>query len=256
MQNYGHITKTAAGHYGDAQFTAMMMAKVISVQLVSMLGYDLLFSDVDIVWFKEPLTYFKGHDSPVKNHDVIFQDDGSRSLRYAPYSANSGFYFVRNNARTQHFLTSLLMRTNEIMSTTSHQKAMVALMTEHVTLYGLKAKVVAKTEPEFPGGFHYNQKTREYMKAFYAGEVDPYIFHMSWTLSKENKLKYLRQMGEWYVQEACIQQEPNTITGFQENAVQTCCSAEPLVTCWFRDKPSKIPCLESPNLDKGRPSFW
>ena len=66
------------------RFTAMMLAKVISVQLVSMLGYDLLFSDVDIVWFNDPLEYFNGPNSPVKQHDLIFQDDGSRTLRYAP----------------------------------------------------------------------------------------------------------------------------------------------------------------------------
>lgn len=86
---------------------AMMLAKVVSVQLVNVLGYDLLFSDVDvshrlfrrsphdvsfqidslllvmqIVWFKNPLEYFQGPISPVKDHDVIFQDDGSRTLRY------------------------------------------------------------------------------------------------------------------------------------------------------------------------------
>lgn len=67
----------------------MMLAKVISVQLVSLLGYDLLFSDVDVVFYKNPLTYFNGPDSPVKQHDVIFQDDGSRTLRYAPVSLAS-----------------------------------------------------------------------------------------------------------------------------------------------------------------------
>ena len=36
----------------------MMMAKVICVQLVSMLGFDFLFQDVDIVWFKNPLDLF------------------------------------------------------------------------------------------------------------------------------------------------------------------------------------------------------
>ena len=153
-------------------------------------------------------------------------------------------------------MTSLLMRTNEILSANSHQKAMVALMTEHVTVYGLRAKVVSKFEEEFPGGFHYNQKTMEYMRDFYAGRVHPYIFHMSWTSSKDNKLKYFRQMGEWFVKDACIQQEAPQIPGFSANAVQTCCAAEPLVSCHYRDKPSKIPCKDSPNIDEGRPSFW
>ena len=133
---------------------------------------------------------------------------------------------------------------------------MVALMNEHVTVYGLKAKVISKSEEEFPGGYHYHQRSGEFMRNFYAGKVHPYIFHMSWTLSKENKLKYLRQMGEWFVHDVCIEHEANQISGFAEDGLQACCSAEPLISCHFRDKPSKIPCRDSPNIDKGKPSFW
>ena len=135
-------------------------------------------------------------------------------------------------------------------------------MTEHVTVYGLRAKVVSKDAEEFPGGYHYNQKSGQFMRNLFAGNVHPYIFHMSWTASKENKLKYLRQMGEWYVHDACIQHEANDIAGFDVPAANTaggisaCCSAEPLLSCHYRDKPSKVPCRDSPNIDKGRPSFW
>ena len=83
----------AAGRYGDKKFTAMMMAKVIVVQMVSALGYDMLFQDVDIVWYKDPLEYFRNTND---DFDIYFQDDGGHSVRYAPYSANSGFYCVRS----------------------------------------------------------------------------------------------------------------------------------------------------------------
>jgi len=42
-KNYGSAPKTAARSYGDRAFTAMMMAKVYCVQMISFLGYDLLF---------------------------------------------------------------------------------------------------------------------------------------------------------------------------------------------------------------------
>lgn len=51
-----------------------MMAKVICVQLVNELGFDLLFQDVDVVWYKNPMDYFKSHHA--KQFDVYFQDDG------------------------------------------------------------------------------------------------------------------------------------------------------------------------------------
>jgi hypothetical protein len=72
----------------------MMMAKVICVQVISMLGYDMLFQDVDIVWYSNPLDYFHNESSAIADYDIFFQDDGGHSVRYAPYSANSGFYYV------------------------------------------------------------------------------------------------------------------------------------------------------------------
>ena len=65
---------------------AMMYAKVVTVQFVNMMGYDLLFQDVDIVWYKEPLTVFYDKNAPLSNYDILFQDDGARLLWYAPYS--------------------------------------------------------------------------------------------------------------------------------------------------------------------------
>jgi Nucleotide-diphospho-sugar transferase len=142
----------------------MMMAKVICVQLVSMMGFDFLFQDVDIVWFKNPLAYFHDRTNPAYRYDVFFQDDGGHSVRYAPYSANSGFYFVRHNARTRHFLTSLLMAGDLVLKTDSHQQALIATLNEHVSLYGLKAKVLSRDMEEFPGGFQFHMKSKRYVK--------------------------------------------------------------------------------------------
>jgi hypothetical protein len=235
----------------------MMMAKVICVQLVSMLGYDFLFQDVDIVWYKNPLEYFH-NDASVKQFDAIFQDDGGHSVRYSPFSANSGFYYVRNNKRTQHFLTTLLMTGDVIIATNSHQQAMIAVLNEHSSVFGLKVKVLSRDLEEFPGGYQWNQKSGKYMKALFAGEIHPIIFHMSWTLNKDNKLLYFRQMGEWFVQDQCIQHTKQDILGSSDSGdlVNACCAAEALVSCHYRDKPSKIPCPNSPNIDKGRASFW
>lgn len=237
----------------------MMMAKVICVQLVSMLGFDFLFQDVDIVWYKNPLEYFKDPQSPAVEYDIFFQDDGGHSVRYAPYSANSGFYFVRHNDRTRHFLTSLLMAGDLVLKTDSHQQALIALLAEHVSLYGLRAKVLSRDMEEFPGGYQWNMKSGKYMRALFAGEINPIIFHMSWTLNKDNKLLYFRQMGEWYVEETCIQKKVEDIVSEQSTSsdlTPVCCSREPRFSCHYRDKPSVKPCWDSPNIDKGRPSFW
>lgn len=85
---FGSMPEKAAGRYGDKVFSMMMMAKVYCVHLVLQLGYDVLFQDVDVVWQKNPLEYLETEES--KEWDMIFQDDGSRQVRYQPYSPNTG----------------------------------------------------------------------------------------------------------------------------------------------------------------------
>jgi hypothetical protein len=200
--------------------------------------------------------------------DLLFQDDGGHTVRYAPYSANSGFYYVRYNARTEYFFNSLLLAGDLIQKTDSHQQALIALLSEHNSLFGLTTKVFSREEYDFPGGYQYHQRSGQYMRDLFAGKVQPYIFHMSWTLNKDNKLLYLRQMGEWYVQDACVHKSVPDILGEhtldgvewtkerQALLTSTCCAAEPLISCHYRDKPSVIPCKDSPPIDAGMPSFW
>jgi hypothetical protein len=248
---FGGMPKEAAREFGDLTFSKMMAAKVYSVHLISLLGYDVLFQDVDVIWYRNPLTWFHNSSSPYQDFDMFFQDDGNHALYYAPYSANTGFYYVRHNEKTQYFFNCLLMAGDLIMSTHSHQNALNVLLSEHTSMYGLKVKVLERNTQEFPGGYSFHRK-KEFMKDLLRGRIEPYIFHMSWTINKENKIFYFRQMAEWYVQERCISMPIAEIEG----AVGGCCSTEALVSCHYRDKPSKIPCRGSPSIDTGKPSFW
>jgi Nucleotide-diphospho-sugar transferase len=261
-RNFGLIPTGAARRYGDARFVAMMMAKVLCVLGPSMLGYNILFQDVDIVWYKNPMEYFHNNNDPaIRNFDVFFQDDGQHSTRYAPWSANSGFYYVKANDRSLHFLLTILTATDMILRTDSHQQALIAVMSEHASLYGLRVKVLNRELDEFPGGYQFHQKSGKYMRDLFAGAKNPIIFHMSWTNDKTNKLRFFKQMGEWYVQPTCIGKNVTDIPGADTNVpgsmVSACCAAEPLISCHWADKPSVIPCKKSPFIDKGkRPSFW
>jgi hypothetical protein len=236
---------------------------VFSVQLINFLGYDVLFQDVDMVWFKNPLDYFQDPKSEVANFDIIFQDDGAHSVRFAPYSANSGFYYVRSNLRTQNMLVALLEAGDRVIQSSSHQQALTSVLNEHASLYGLKVKVLERDRPDFPCGYHFHQR-KQFMKDLLAGKTNTYIFHMSWTTNKVNKLKYFQQIGQWYVQDTCpgktVQEIDPTITTIGDKTkgslLNQCCIATPVVKCHYKDKPSLIPCADSPNIDKfGRP-FW
>lgn len=233
----------------------MMMAKVYCVQLINMLGYDLLFQDVDIVWYKNPVGYFHPDNIPtIGDFDLYFQDDGARSSRYAPYSPNTGFYYVRHNDRTEYLFSVFLRMGDLIQQSGSHQSALTTLLADFASNRGLKVKVLGRDDPQgllFPGGFHYHSR-KQFMQQFASNSLTaekPYIFHMSWTHNKDNKQKFLQQMGDWYVKDECVGVEAVP-------PMPDCCIQEPEVQCHYRDKPSKKPCKDSPPIDKGKRSFW
>ena len=210
----------------------MMYAKVVAVQLVSWLGYDVLFQDVDVVWFQNPLGILQRLHA---SFDMLFQNDGAQSVRYKPFQANSGFYYARNNERTRYLLVRMLYAGDTIVTCASHQQALNALLVEHVSLYGLRVKTLEAND--FPGGFHFH-RNHEFMRDMIAKRRSPYSFHMSWTKNKNDKIKFLQQMGWWYVSE------------------DGSCLAEPLVSCHYKDKPSLRPCPDSLSLDNNGQSFW
>mmetsp|Transcript_6912 Transcript_6912/g.13031 ORF Transcript_6912/g.13031 Transcript_6912/m.13031 type:complete len:616 (+) Transcript_6912:258-2105(+) len=260
-KNFGDMPEAEAKHYGDKAFVAMMFAKVVCVQMINFLGYDLLFQDVDLVWYTNPLEYFHDPDNKFHGFDMYFQDDGAHSVRYSPYSANSGFYYIRSNAETKYFLVSLLYAGDMIITSKSHQQALIQVLAEHASQFGTRVKILSRDMNEFPGGWHYNSKAKkDFMKSIAKGDIVPYIFHMSWTSNKNNKLKYFKQMGEWYTEDKCIQNDRDSILGFhsgdQGTLLSNCCLPEANIVCFYRDKPSKIPCKDSDPIDAGRPSFW
>ena len=80
------------------------------------------------------------------------------------------------------------------------------------------------------------------------------MFHMCWTHNKDDKLKYLQQMGQWFLSDECGNGE---VVGRGENGkLLDCCSAEPVVTCHFKDKPSIVKCESSPSRDQNGKLFW
>lgn len=242
------MSSKEAEHYADEAFTSMMYAKVFSVLLVNSLGFDALFQDIDVVWYKHPLAYFK--DSNSTELDIIVQDDGSRSQRFSPLFANSGFYFARYNDRTQYLFTSMLYSMDIVRQSGSHQKALIALMNEHSSLYGLRVGIL---DEDFPGGNEFHRNKGLMMNIFEKKKI-PFIFHMSWTESKVNKIKFLKQMGAWYVKDSC--EGESVEEQVQSELKHSCCSLEPLVTCFYKDKPSIVPCRDSPSIDVNGRSFW
>eukprot|EP00547_Thalassionema_nitzschioides_P003286 CAMPEP_0194223600 /NCGR_PEP_ID=MMETSP0156-20130528/35539_1 /TAXON_ID=33649 /ORGANISM="Thalassionema nitzschioides, Strain L26-B" /LENGTH=541 /DNA_ID=CAMNT_0038954813 /DNA_START=1 /DNA_END=1626 /DNA_ORIENTATION=- len=254
--NFQEMPEDSAGKYGDNKFKGMMMAKVFCVHWVVSLGYNVLFQDVDVIWFNNPLKFLENRDD---GFDLYFQDDGSQQPRYAPYSPNTGFYYVRASEKTQYFFSQLVRQADTIVQSGSHQSALSAVLNEHVSYRGLRVKTFQARDKNcpFPGGFHYHSgiSFKPYMKELMSNprrQNVASIFHMSWTENSVNKKIFLQQMGQWYVEDNC---SGKTVDEIGE-ATTACCRAEPLFQCHYRDKPSKESCKNSEPIDSGHPSWW
>ena len=74
-QLFSRFPSQAAAQFADKTYGAMLTAKSFCFQLASMLGYDILFQDVDVIWYKDPLPFFQ--NKSLMNMDVMLAYDGN-----------------------------------------------------------------------------------------------------------------------------------------------------------------------------------
>mmetsp|Transcript_45871 Transcript_45871/g.143533 ORF Transcript_45871/g.143533 Transcript_45871/m.143533 type:complete len:628 (-) Transcript_45871:61-1944(-) len=182
------------GHkvFGDATFSKMMFLKVLAAYLPLRLGYDVLFQDADHVWLREPWPYFRDD----LNIDAYFMDDGSRDSRFAPYFANSGFYYWRYNPPMFHLAKNIFKNAEILGATRSHQVVVNQALIEANSLYGVNVEVVPKHLFVTGQQFHRN---KTFMNEIKEGLAEPYLFHMCWTKNGTFKVHYFREMNMWYM---------------------------------------------------------
>lgn len=241
-----HIPKQSA-EYGSLNYAQVMMSKIYCVHMISHLGIDFIFQDVDMVPYRSE--YLQVFASTIKDNDMVFQYDHSTESIYLPYSANSGFYYAKSNPRTKYFFEALLKSGEMILRSKSHQAVIATLLSEHASLFGLKVKTLYDQSNDFPVGYHFH-RDRTYMKDLIQGKRQPYVFHMNWNNDKATKRRFNEQLGDWHILSQCTTGE----TGGTSLSAD-CCVEHPTPVCHFRDKPSKIPCPESPLLEDDT-SFW
>lgn len=212
------IPSEAAVDYQDLNYGRIMMSKVYCVHLVNALGYDLLFQDVDLVWYRDPMPYFTERQD---DFDMYFQHDGKHHpSRFAPLAANTGFYYVRHNARTEHFFSVFVRMGDLVITERSHQAAFTTLANEHMSLRGLRVKVLAEDHRLFLSGFHIHSDKRK-MRQTKLGSHIPFILHVNWMNGKDKQLK-LNATGNWYVQDSCGGKSPS-VNSTGELFYSTCC---------------------------------
>ena len=199
-----------------------MWLKVVSVYFTLRCGWDVLFQDADVIWWADPLDYFKndGH-----MYDAYFQDDGARSARYSPFSANTGFYYLRSNARTRMFMHDIFDSYNLISQWRSHQHVLNMLLVDHHSRFGTGVKILDQELFSIGQMFHRRKPfMRDLVHDKWHGS---YIFHWSWTAGKVGKLKYSRETGMWYLQDHCDEKAIQKNSGMPSFLEGSCRAKDP-----------------------------
>ena len=86
-------------------------------------------------------------------------DDGVRTDRFAPFFANSGFYFLRANDKSRNFMHDMLVGFDQIMSTGSHQPTLA-----HLLMVRDEAHDIRSDLPLWPPDFFDAQGVRVWAK--------------------------------------------------------------------------------------------
>ena len=67
------VLPSTDGNYADDNFSMVVVAKIMAGYLMSLSGYDFLYQDVDIVWYKDPLKFFENSTLADPDFDIYFQ---------------------------------------------------------------------------------------------------------------------------------------------------------------------------------------
>ena len=91
---FASIPRNSSAKYGDSHYAKIMMSKVYCVHMISQLGYDIVFQDVDIIPYSgRYLEWFVELALKEPDFDMFFQNDHNYRAEYSPYVTNSGCYY-------------------------------------------------------------------------------------------------------------------------------------------------------------------
>jgi hypothetical protein len=205
---FGTVSRKASADYLDRVFVDMMWYKAFSIFLLLRMDINVLFQDIDIVWFQNPFKYFRDYLAKFDAEfhttgsfiEAFFSDDGQRSMRYTPFYANSGFYYLRANRRSEYFAWSLMTAFDAVQRLGSHQNVLTARLSEGISLGHRNVKILPMDD--FPNGILYHHDPN-FLKRMRSKEIVPYMFHMCWTQGKTEKLEYLFKSKMWYLSKRC-----------------------------------------------------
>lgn len=172
----------AAAAFSDKDFAKVVFYKSAVVYDILMLGVNVLFQDVDVVWKEAPINELLAY-----NVDISFMNDGN-SKNQQPLYINSGFFLVKYNERT----CALWREAFEIFNHQNNQQSLLKQLVVHHYFNNQLSLFILP--PRFANGNRWTPVSPRSMR-----EEEWVVAHASWTQNVTYKVMKFKQLGEWYL---------------------------------------------------------
>uniref|UniRef100_A0ACD5XAD1 Uncharacterized protein n=1 Tax=Avena sativa TaxID=4498 RepID=A0ACD5XAD1_AVESA len=174
-----HMNFTSAKFFGSKEWLEMVWSKLKLQRRILELGYGFLFTDVDILWFRDPFKHVTAYADMTISADVYFGDPDN--LGNFP---NTGFFHVKPNARTIA-MTKLWHESRDSYPGANEQPVFNMIKKRLVAELGVRLRYL---DPAFMGGF-----------CSYGKDLGKIVtMHANCCVGLKNKMKDLRSvLDDW-----------------------------------------------------------
>ncbi len=179
--------------YGTADFKTFMIVKWFAIRWLLSRGFpQVVFTDVDIAWIRNPLAYLR---RIAKSHDLAIQNE---AIRLGRAEVCNGFMSLKNTSRIDELLSAVIDLQRSGITEGLHlddQWAMNTYLETHREMY---KRTWVLPEAQFPNGlFAPMFSAPENLHAFPLSQLRPMIFHANWCIGLEAKQERLTKAGLW-----------------------------------------------------------
>ncbi|KYQ88315.1 WD40 repeat-containing protein [Tieghemostelium lacteum] len=200
-----------AESYGNVGFRAICNEKPLVVLDVLKKGYNVLWTDTDIVWLSDPLKHF--YETVNRQHS--FEDDSiDLYVQQDDDDICAGFYFIRSNPRTIQYMETVIKFLNPVVD---DQIAMRKFLKEQAvsidsqeTLLNFYTALSLDESGQLENKIRYFKLNRQHfpngtayfnLKLPQRASTTPVIVHNNCIIGHRSKKERFVDYGLWYVSE-------------------------------------------------------
>lgn len=228
---FGNFKETTSRAFGNHEWLEFGQLKMLITKPLLDGGFNVLFQDVDMIWFKDPIANTVS-DETIEGNDMVFQHVGFPRWTFSPVEANSGFFYMRGNAFSRWCWDRMfyghetigLWSTSQQLSLNHHlglcqaiydvkvatydrltypsgwvtqNKTLLEIISNRAELLALDTMQKANTLSEWQTEFLKSPRSKQ--AAYRADAENLVVYHTNWTPNTVEKFTKNKGMRLWYL---------------------------------------------------------